>query len=159
MPRPRDFLARFRPVGTPGSAAAAGVPADRVAELGAELAPVLDGLEVAQAQAAAVRSAADADASRRRRDGEVRAAALVVASRERAVADRVAATTRARAEADEAVAAALDAAQAEAAAIADRVAQRLPGLLEQVRAAVRAEILRDTDAADVRVPGRRAGVP
>ena len=30
MARSRDFLARFRPVGTPGAAASAGVPVDRV---------------------------------------------------------------------------------------------------------------------------------
>src|SRR5512135_1507062 len=36
----RDFLARFRPAGTPG-AARAGVPADRPAELEAEVGPVL----------------------------------------------------------------------------------------------------------------------
>jgi len=40
MPQLRDFLARFRPAGSPG-AARAGVPADRSRELQAEVRPVL----------------------------------------------------------------------------------------------------------------------
>ncbi len=40
MPRLSDFLSRFRPIGAPGSAARAGVPADRAVELRAELDPV-----------------------------------------------------------------------------------------------------------------------
>ena len=41
MTQARDFLDRFRPAGAPGSAARAGVPADRAAELAAEVEPVL----------------------------------------------------------------------------------------------------------------------
>ena len=44
MPSARDMLQRFRPIGTPGAAAPAGVPADRAAELGRELQPVFDEL-------------------------------------------------------------------------------------------------------------------
>ena len=46
MPRARDLLARFRPVGAPGTAAPAGVPVDRVAERRRELLPVASGLRL-----------------------------------------------------------------------------------------------------------------
>ncbi|MFJ1709912.1 hypothetical protein [Kitasatospora sp. NPDC088346] len=46
----RDFLARFRPTGAPG-ASATGVPADRAAELTAELGPSLAELTQAQEEA------------------------------------------------------------------------------------------------------------
>ena len=158
MARPRDVLARFRPAGAPGSAAAAGVPADRLAELDVELGPVLDRLASAQRRAAAVRSAADAEATRRRRDGEARAAAVVKAAREQAAAERLALAGRARADGDTAVAEAVTAAQAEASAMADRVARRLPGLLDRVRAAVRTELLPDPGTGHVSGPDRpRAG--
>ena len=78
MPPLRDFLTRFRPAGSPGAAARAGVPADRSGELESEVAPVLARLEdteaerehlIAQARrdaeqiVAAARSAADAIAA------------------------------------------------------------------------------------------------
>lgn len=158
MARPRDVLTRFRPAGAPGSAAAAGVPADRLAELGVELGPVLDRLAWAQSQADAVRSAADAEASRRRRDGEARAAALVEAARERAAADRLTLSSRARAEGDAAVADAVAAARAEASAVADRAARRLPALVDRVRATVRAELFAAPGTGDVAGSDpRRAG--
>ena len=60
MPRARDFLARFRPVGTPWCAAAsAGVPADRVAEAGAELEPLFAMLADTEAEIDRVRASAD----------------------------------------------------------------------------------------------------
>ncbi|MGZ4614831.1 MAG: hypothetical protein ACXV4A_04665 [Actinomycetes bacterium] len=154
MARPRDFLARFRPVGTPGSAAAAGVPVDRIAELGVELGPVLDALADTQAQAAAIRSAAAEDVLRRRRDGQARAEALLAAASSRAEADRLSALARARAEADTEVARAVAAAQAEAAAIEDRVADRLPALVERVRSIVRADLLEVPAGPDLRAGSR-----
>jgi len=78
MPPLRDFLTRFRPAGSPGAAARAGVPADRSGELESEVGPVLaflDGTEaererlIAQARGeaeqivAAARSAAGATAA------------------------------------------------------------------------------------------------
>ncbi|KAE8765526.1 hypothetical protein, partial [Georgenia thermotolerans] len=68
MPRARDILQRFRPAGTPGAAAPAGVPADRVTEMAAELEPVLARLAEAQAEADQVRAAARQEAERRRRE-------------------------------------------------------------------------------------------
>lgn len=145
MARPRDFLARFRPAGTPGSAAAAGVPADRVAELGAELGPVLDALADTQVRAAAVRSAATDDALRRRRDGQARAEALVASARSRAQEERAHALALAREESDRTVDRAVAAALADAAAMEERVARRLPGLVDRVLAEVRADLLDGPD--------------
>jgi hypothetical protein len=50
MPELRDFLARFRPAGAPGTAARAAVPADRSRELEAEVEPVLALLEDTDAE-------------------------------------------------------------------------------------------------------------
>lgn len=141
MVRTRDFLARFRPVGTPGAAATAGVPVDRVRELTAELEPLLDSLADTQARAGAIRAEGDAEAGRRRHDGQARAEALLAAGRARAEAMRTATLTTARAEAEAAVSLAVEVARAEAAAIDDRAGQRLPVLVEQLRAAVRAELI------------------
>ena len=133
-------------------------PAIVLAELGVELGPVLDRLAWAQSQADAVRSAADAEASRRRRDGEARAAALVEAARERAAADRLTRSSRARAEGDAAVADAVAAARAEVSAAADRAARRLPALVDRVRATVRAELFAAPGTGDVAGSDpRRAG--
>ena len=141
MVRSGDFLARFRPVGAPGPAAAAGVPVDRARELTAELGSVLDSLADTLAQAQAIREGAATEAARRRRDGDSQVEALLSATREQAQAQRAAVLREARAEAETAAAAVLEAARAEAAAVGDRVAARLPVMAEQVRAAVRADLV------------------
>jgi hypothetical protein len=134
MTQTRDFLDRFRPAGAPGAAARAGVPADRVRELAAEIEPVLALLDdvhaeyeqiLGEAHRTAARIAAEAhtEVMRIERDGQ----------------------RRARAARDEAAAAVLAQARAEArqaAAVADRQAlgvrrlakRRMP---ELVAAAVR----------------------
>ena len=68
MPRPRDLLQRFRLAGTPGAPAAPGVPADRVAEVSAELEPVLARLAAAEQEAERLRTGARDEAARRIRD-------------------------------------------------------------------------------------------
>ena len=141
MARSRDFLARFRPVGTPGSATAAGVPVDRGRELAAELGPLLAELEETQTKAVAIRADAVAEADRRRREAEVRAAELLASGGRAAKAERAALLGRARADAEAAAADVVGAAGAEAAAIAGRAAARLPALVDQVQAAVRADLL------------------
>ena len=110
LPQFRDFLDRFRPAGAPGAAHRAAVPADRAAQLEAELMPLLMLLDdaaascartVAQAQAEAQRilAAARAEAAARLEDAS-RQASAVRAETVRQVA------TATRAEADGAVAAA-----------------------------------------------------
>jgi len=77
MPQLRDFLARFRPAGSPG-AARAGVPADRSRELQAEVSPVLALLDGTDAER-------DRIVARARREAEqitaaARAEAAVIAA-------------------------------------------------------------------------------
>jgi vacuolar-type H+-ATPase subunit H len=98
--RARDFLERFRPAGTPGAAAAAGVPADRVAELETELAPVFDALACTEAEADRIRCAASAEAARRRERARQRARAIIAGAGEQAKVDRAAALADARRTAD-----------------------------------------------------------
>ena len=99
MPTVRDFLERLRPSGTPGTAARSGVPADRVAELSAELAPVLAVLDEAQERAERIRAAGTREAQQRRDAAAARARALVEHARLDADAERRAAAAAAQAQA------------------------------------------------------------
>jgi hypothetical protein len=62
MAWPPEFLRRFRPAGTPGAAARAGVPVDRAAEAAGELAPVLALLADVESATAEIREGARLDA-------------------------------------------------------------------------------------------------
>ena len=64
MPQLGDFLNRFRPAGAPGAASRAGVPADRAAELSAELDPVLAMLAATDAECARLVAEAEQEAGR-----------------------------------------------------------------------------------------------
>ncbi|MFE9644498.1 hypothetical protein ACFYO0_10315 [Streptomyces sp. NPDC006365] len=132
----RDFLTRFRPAASPGRAAPSGVPADRSAELRAELAPPLALLEQAEAEARVVREQADDAAASRRREAERQAEAMVAAAR--AEARRVQARTAEQVlRAAEGEAAALLAeAEREAVAVRDRARSRTPALADLVLALV-----------------------
>ena len=137
MPPLRDFLARFRPAGSPGPAARAGVPADRTGELAAEVAPVLARLDdtgaecerlIAQARreaeqiVAAARSAADAIAAdAARRAGTVR---------ERAGQEVVAAARKQSTRTTQV-------AMQQAAQIRDLARQRTPALVSQIVGTIR----------------------
>jgi hypothetical protein len=88
MPRSRDILQRFRPAGTPGAASPARVPADRVAEVSAELEPVFALLAATQEEAARVRSEATHEAEQRKQQALESASALVAAAHRQASADR-----------------------------------------------------------------------
>jgi len=137
MPRARDFLERFRGAGAPGAAATTGVPADRVAELSAELGPVLDLLADTQAEARTIRAEALREAERRRSAGAERARTVVATARRQAAAERaeaaaevtgLAATESARLDAD---------AQREAEAVRQCSVERLPAYVERAVAAAR----------------------
>ena len=132
----RDFLTRFRPAASPGRAAPSGVPADRSAELRAELAPPLALLQKAEAEARAVGEQADAAAASRRREAERQAEEMVAAAR--AEARRVQARTAEQVlRAAEGQAAALLAeAEREAVAVRDRARSRTPELADRVLALV-----------------------
>ncbi|WP_330180126.1 hypothetical protein OHB26_27395 [Nocardia sp. NBC_01503] len=83
MPQWRDFLDRFRPAGAPGAAAPRGVPADRAAELTAELTPLLARLDRVQAAIEYEHDTATQRAERIREAGHREAVAII----ERAHAD------------------------------------------------------------------------
>ena len=84
MPGFREFLARFRPAGSPGPAVAGAVPADRSRELTAELEAPLALLDEAVSQATAMRETASREAVARRRAAALQAESVVRAARERA---------------------------------------------------------------------------
>lgn len=86
-----DLLNRFRPVGPPGSASRAGIPADRAAQLAAELDPVLSMLAATRAQCAALVGEAERRAVQLRGDANAQAAAIAAESADRVVAASVAA--------------------------------------------------------------------
>lgn len=88
MPQLRDFLDRFRPAGAPGSAATAGVPADRLAELAAELDPVLALLKDADSQCAVIVAEGEHEAERIAREAGELAARIAADGKERALAAR-----------------------------------------------------------------------
>ena len=124
MPRSRDILQRFRTAGTPGAATSTGVPADRVAELAAELEPVLARLVAVREEASRIRTEARHEAERRRQ----------------AAAERADAAIRLTRHAEEETAATLAAAELEAAAVSRRVTEMMPSYLERVVSATRAAL-------------------
>lgn len=148
MPQGRRFLERFRPVGTPGAAAARGVPADRVAELAAELAPVFDLLEPTQKQSNAIRAQADDEADRRRAEALAGADAKVGAARRRAESERAATAAGLARSADVEAAQILAGARRDADAVREAAARRLPDLAAAARSVMLARL------ADL-VPGER----
>jgi F0F1-type ATP synthase membrane subunit b/b' len=139
--RSRDLLQRFRLAGTPGAASVAGVPADRVAEVSAELEPVFARLSDVQEQARRVRAAGQEEAERRRHDAREQARVIVGAAHREADAIRAGAAAELRRTADAESAAALTAADEEAERIRARVAERLPGYVDRAVAAFRATFM------------------
>ncbi|MGZ4601972.1 MAG: hypothetical protein ACXV3S_00025 [Kineosporiaceae bacterium] len=101
MPNVRDILRRFRPAAAPGPAATGGVPADRVAEREAELAPVLALLEEVEQECAQLLEAARTAAAERRSQGAGQVEAILAAGRRRADAERAAAAAAQQRLADE----------------------------------------------------------
>lgn len=154
----RDFLTRFRPAASPGRAAPSGVPADRSAELRAELAPPLALLEQAEEEARNVRERAEAAAAARRESAERQAEAIVAAAR--AEADRVrerAAEQALHAVEDEA-AALLAEAEREAVDVRERARSRTLALADRVLVLVREDLAAGEGAPlapeDHMAPGR-----
>jgi flagellar biosynthesis/type III secretory pathway protein FliH len=96
MPQWRDFLERFRPAGSPGAAAQGGVPADRIGDSAAELAPVFMMLDDVRSQATRVRRCAIEQAEIIRRDAGRRAAEIATAAESQAQMARAAEFERAR---------------------------------------------------------------
>ena len=131
-----QILRRFRPAVAPGPAGPAAVPADRVAEVEAELAGVFAALEPAVTAAREVRERAGGDADRRRQQGVEEAERIVAAARARLDAVRAEAASAGLSALD-AERAALDAdARAEVERVRQVADERLGGLLSEVLAEV-----------------------
>lgn len=140
MPRARDFLARFRPVGTPGAAASAGVPADRLVEAAVELEPLFAMLAETEAKAEGIRASADQRIAENHRLAAERATEVLAHARLRADAERADASAKARAVADQAVAQELAAAEDEAARIRQSANERMDAQVAEIVAAVREQL-------------------
>lgn len=138
MPRVRDLLYRFRPTGTPGAAAASGVPVDRRADLAAELEPLFTRLEATQRQCLELVEQGRRDAAANRAEVEDRVRAVLSAAAQRAEVARTAAAAQVGQEAAQAVATSQLAAEREAAQVRERSAQRMAGLTQAVVGDVRA---------------------
>lgn len=136
MPRVRDLLYRLRPAGAPGAASTAGVPADRRADLAAELEPLFAQLATTEQEctAAVVRARTEAEDIRAR--SAERARRIVSEAEERASAERAAAAAQARGRAGDHPAEALLAARREAAQLRDRAIERMPAYVAEVVASV-----------------------
>lgn len=133
MPQLGDFLNRFRPAGAPGAASRTGIPADRAAELSAELDPVLAMLAAADAECARLVAQAEQEASRISAEGRDRAASIA--------ADGVRRAEQARGEgaAEVLAAARAQAGQAERAA-AERASARSGPSEEDMQALIQAAV-------------------
>ncbi|MDD1477384.1 hypothetical protein [Arthrobacter sp. H16F315] len=131
MPR-LSILDRFRPVGAPGPAGPAGVPAADNQGPAAELAPVFAALAADVVTCAALvedaRAAAECDVSQAR----VQASAIVAQARLDAAAERANAATRVAKEAADRDSQALEQAHHEAAALEESGAARIPAAVDKV---------------------------
>ncbi|MFD8325533.1 hypothetical protein [Streptomyces lydicus] len=135
----RDLLMRFRPVSTPGPAAT-GVPADRTAELAAELTPTLALLDRTAGQAAAVRAAALHEAERIRAEAARQAERLVARAVDRSGRVRTQAAARHSERGRRDAAAIRATGQRDAAALVHRAAARLPAVADRVTSQVRRQL-------------------
>jgi hypothetical protein len=152
--RVERLLERLRPAGAPGTAAPAGVPADRVAELAAELEPLLARLDGVQAQCDRIRADAAAEADRRRRLAVEQARQLLTEGRRAAEAERSAAAAAVEREVTAEAATARAAAERSAAAVRELAGTRASELVDRVVAAVLALAEEPGTAAWERLEGR-----
>jgi hypothetical protein len=111
-----------------------GVPADRAAELAAELGPSLAGLSQVQDEAAEIRSSAAREAARVRREAADRAEGIIEEARARAPQVRHEAAAAGRRAALVESAELLTAGEQAAESVRRRVAGRMPELVERVAA-------------------------
>ena len=136
MPASRGFLDRFRASGTPGAAAGAGVPADRVAERDAELAAVFERLAPLEKQAEQLRADAHTRADDRQTSALAQQQRILAAARQGAEADRRDAAARVATVADAETREALAHADQTASAIAAHAERVVPQIADQVMAEI-----------------------
>jgi vacuolar-type H+-ATPase subunit H len=131
MPALRDFLARFRPAGSPGAAARAGVPADRSRDLEAELGPVLAMMDGTDAERERIIAQARSDAEQIVAQARAEAAGIAVDAARRAEAAREEAARQVMAQAREEVARVVADAAQQAARTRQLAQQRMPALVSR----------------------------
>jgi vacuolar-type H+-ATPase subunit H len=136
MPSVSDFLRRFRPVVAPGRPARAGVPADRVAERTAELAPIFEGLQDREHAAQRLVADARADADERRAAAETERVRLLAQAREDAHAARAHAAAAVVPAVEEDRRSSQADAEQRAAELGREAAGELPGLVDRIVASV-----------------------
>ena len=154
MPQWRDFLNRFRPAGAPGAAARVAVPADRSAELEAELRPVLALLDDANTGCARIVARARDEAAQIVAAARAEAAASLRDASGRAGAVRAAAVQQVMTVAHADAAGTVAAARQEAREVAGLARQRIPVLAARAVDLVRGLGGPDPDPA-AGWPGRR----
>lgn len=132
----RDFLMRFRLVGSPGRAAPMGVPADRSADLSAELVPVLSHLEQAETEAQRIREEAAQQVEQNRRATADKAKKIVRQARIRAREVRAESAAQASGLAKSEAARCLAESEREAVLLQRRAQQRMAFLVNSVVADV-----------------------
>lgn len=135
MPRMRDILQRFRPTSAPGAASTGGVPADRAADMAAELRPVLAMLAATQATCRAITEDARRDAERIRAQAVDQARAVRDEGPTRAAAERADAASRVSRQGGTAAVDRAEAARLSAERLAARARERLPDYVASVVAA------------------------
>ena len=142
-----SLLDRFRPVGAPGPAGPAGVPAVDDEGTAAELIPVFDALDPDIRANADLSAGASSRAQQTVAEARQQAAALVEDARMNSGAVRAEAAARVSRETEEQDAQALDQARAEAAALESSGESRVPELAAAIVADLVSDLLgRGTDS-------------
>ena len=137
MPPLRDFLTRFRPAGSPGAAARAGVPADRSGELESEVTPVLALLDDTQAERERLITQARRDAEQIVAAAQSAAGAIAADAAQRTETVREQAARRVMTAAREQAARTTQDARQQAAQIRELARQRMPALVSQIVGTIR----------------------
>jgi vacuolar-type H+-ATPase subunit H len=137
MPPLRDFLTRFRPAGSPGAAARAGVPADRSGALESEVAPVLARLDDTEAEHERLIAQARHDAEQIVAAARSAAGAIAADAAQRAETVREQAARQAMTAAREQAARTTEDASQQAAQIRELARQRMPALVSRIVGTIR----------------------
>jgi hypothetical protein len=138
--RARDLLERFRPSGAPGGATSAGVPVDRLATLGTELAPVFEELEPALQECARIRREAREQAQSREAAAGRRGHDIVARAQTESEAERADAAAAARSKVTRDTERTLGRVREQAEAVRQRGEQLRPRLVSRVVDLVRADL-------------------
>jgi vacuolar-type H+-ATPase subunit H len=137
MPQLRDFLARYRPAGSPGAAARAGVPADRSGELESEVAPVLALLADTEAERERLITQARRDAEQIVAAARSAAATIAADAGQHAETVREQAAQQVMVRARERAARTAEDARQQAAQTRELARQRIPGLVSRIVGTIR----------------------